>query len=117
MPELKNHSHVQRAQQTTTKRSCIRIEQQFCWHMTIETIWEDHRRFNQPTEEYDKLQPCFQINLDEMGVLGSTGILQVVGSAEAKKHKKNTQDNRDLITIVRIGSTAGTSGPWFFLIK
>ena len=38
MPELKNHGRVQRAQQTTTKRSCIRIEQQFCWHMTIETI-------------------------------------------------------------------------------
>ncbi len=75
MPELKNHGHVQRAQQMTTKRSCIRIKQQFCWHMTIETIWVDHRRFNQPTEEYFKLQPHFQINLDEMGVLGSTGIL------------------------------------------
>lgn len=102
MPELKNHGRVQRAQQTTTKRSCIRIEQQFRWHMTIETIWEDHQRFNQPTEEYVKLQPHFQINLDldETGVLGSTGILRVVGSAEVKKHEKNTQDNRDFITIV-----------------
>ena len=38
MPELKKHGRVQRAHQTTTKpkRSCIRIEQQFCWHMTIE---------------------------------------------------------------------------------
>jgi hypothetical protein len=34
-----------------------------------------------------------------------------------KKHKKNTQDNRDSITIVRIGSAGGTSGPWIFLIK
>ena len=70
--------------------------------MTIETIWEDHQRFNQPTEEYVKLQPHFQINLDldETGVLGSTGILRVVGSAEVKKHEKNTQDNRDFITIV-----------------
>ena len=117
MPELKNHGRVQRAQQTTTKRSCIRIEQQFRWHMTIETIWEDHRRFNQPTEEYVKLQPHFQINLDETGVLGSTGILRVVGSAEVKKHEKNTQDNRDSITIVRIGNAAGNSGLWFFLIK
>ena len=58
--------------------------------MTIETIWEDHRRFNQPTEEYVKLQPHFQISLDETGVLGSTGILRVVGSAEVKKHEKNT---------------------------
>ena len=36
MPELKNHGRVERAQHTTTKRSCIRIEQQFFWHMTIE---------------------------------------------------------------------------------
>jgi len=72
MPELKNHGRVERAQHTTTKRSCIRIEQQFRWHMTIETIWEDHRSFNQPTEEYVKLQPHFQISLDETGVLGST---------------------------------------------
>jgi hypothetical protein len=85
--------------------------------MTIETIWEDHRLFNQPTEEYVKLQPHFQINLDKMGVLGSTGILQVVGSAEIKKHEKNTQDNCDSITIIRIGSAAGTSGLWFFFIK
>jgi hypothetical protein len=100
MPELKNHGRVQRAQQTTTKRSCIRIEQQFRWHMTIETIWEDHRRFDQPTEDYVKLQPHFQINLDETGVLGSTGILRVVRSAEVKKHEKNTQDNHDSIRIV-----------------
>ena len=50
-------------------------------------------------------------------MLGSTGILRVVGSAEVKKHEKNTQDNRDSITIVRIGNAAGNSGPWFFLIK
>ena len=74
--------------------------------MTIETIWEDHRRFNQPTVECVKLQLHFQINLDEMGVLGSTSILQVVGLAEVKKHEKNTQDNCDLITIVIIGSAA-----------
>jgi hypothetical protein len=34
-----------------------------------------------------------------------------------KKHKKNTQDNRDSITNVRIGSAGGTSGPWIFLTK
>jgi hypothetical protein len=28
MPELKNHGRVQRAQATTTKRSCIQMEQQ-----------------------------------------------------------------------------------------
>ena len=34
-----------------------------------------------------------------------------------KKHETNTQDNCDSITIVRIGSAGGTSGPWIFLIK
>jgi hypothetical protein len=37
--------------------------------------------------------------------------------AKVKKYEKNTQDNRDLITIVQSGSAAGTSGPWLFLIK
>jgi hypothetical protein len=117
MPELKNHGRVQRAQATTTKRSCIQMEQQLWWHNEVESVWEDHWTINQPSEEYKKLQPIFQINLDKTGVLGSTGVLRVLGSAEVKKHKKNTQDNRDSITIVRIGSAGSTSGPWIFLIK
>jgi hypothetical protein len=72
MPELKNYGHVQKALSMTTKHGCIRIDQQFHWHLTIANFWEDHWRFNQPTEEYVKLQPHFQINLDETGVLGST---------------------------------------------
>jgi hypothetical protein len=95
MPELKNHGRVQRAQATTTKCSCIQMEQQLRRHNEIESAWEDHQTINQPSEEFKKLQPFFQINLDETGVLGSTGVLQVVGSAEVKKHEKNTQDNCD----------------------
>jgi hypothetical protein len=117
MPKLKNHGRVQRAQATMTKGSCIQMEQQLWWHNEIESVWEDHRTINQPSEEYKKLQPFFQINLDEAGVLGSTGVLQVVGSAEVKNHEKNTLDNCDLVTIVRIGSAGGTSGPWIFLTK
>jgi hypothetical protein len=100
IPELKNYGHVQKVQPTTTKCDCISIEQQFFWHLTFETVWEDHWRFKKPAEEYVKLQPHFQINLDEAGVLGSAGFLQVIGLAEVKKQEKNTQDNCDLITIV-----------------
>jgi hypothetical protein len=75
MPELKNHGRVQRAQSTMTERSCIQMEQQLQWHNKIESVWEDHRTINQPSEEYKKLQPFFQINLDETGILGSTGVL------------------------------------------
>jgi hypothetical protein len=42
MSELKNHGRVQRAQATTTKRSCIQMEQQLRWHNEIESVWEDH---------------------------------------------------------------------------
>ncbi len=34
-----------------------------------------------------------------------------------KKHEKNTQDNCNSITIGRISSAGGISGPWIFLIK
>jgi hypothetical protein len=34
-----------------------------------------------------------------------------------KKHEKTTQDNRDSVTIVCIGSASGKTGPWIFLLK
>jgi hypothetical protein len=117
MPELKSHGRVQRAQVRTTKHSCIQMEQQLHWHNEIESVWEDHCRLNQPLDEYKYLQPFFQINLDKTSILGSTGVLQIVGSAEVKKHEKNTKDNCNSITIVRIGSAGGTSGPCIFLNK
>jgi hypothetical protein len=42
MPELKHHRRVQRVQATTTKCSCIQMEQQLQWHNEIESVWEDH---------------------------------------------------------------------------
>ncbi|KAL3801878.1 hypothetical protein ACHAW5_003791 [Stephanodiscus triporus] len=47
----------------------------------------------------------------------TTGNLKIVGSAAVKKHEKTTNDNRESITIVRIGSASGASGPWIFLVK
>ncbi len=117
LPELKSHGRVQTAQATTTKRACIRVEQQLRWHNTIESVWEDHCLFNQPTNEFRVLQPHFQLNLDETCVMASIGSLKIVGSAEVKKHERTVSDNKDSITIVRIGSAAGVSGPWIFLIS
>jgi hypothetical protein len=34
-----------------------------------------------------------------------------------KKHKKTTQDNRDSVIIVCIGSASGKTGLWIFLLK
>ena len=119
LPQLKNFGRVQKAQATTTKRACIRVEQQLRWHNTTETVWEEHRLFNQPTDEFLALQPHFQLNLDETCVKAciTTGNLKIVGSAAVKKHEKTTSDNKKSITIMRIGSPSGASGPWIFLIK
>ena len=80
-------------------------------------MWEEHRQVNLPSDEFATLQPHFQLSLDETSVLGCNGNLRIVGSAEGKKHKKTTQDNCDSVTIVRIGSASGETGPWIFLLK
>jgi hypothetical protein len=40
----------------------------------------------------------------------SLGSLKFVGSAEVKKHESITDDNRESITIVHVGSAGGHSG-------
>ncbi len=116
-PQLKNYGQVQTTQATTTKRACICVEQQLCWHNTIQNVWEDHRLFNQPADKFLELQHYFQLNLDETCIMGSLGRVKIVGSAEGKKHKRITDDNREAITIVCVGSAGGHSGPWIFLVK
>jgi hypothetical protein len=80
-------------------------------------VWEEHWQVNLPSDKFATLQPHFQLNLDETSVLGCNGNLRIVGSAEVKKHEKTTQDNRDSVTIVCIGSASGETGPWIFLLK
>ena len=38
LPQLKNGGRVVKAQATTTKRSCIRVGQQFRWHTLVEDV-------------------------------------------------------------------------------
>jgi hypothetical protein len=57
------------------------------------------------------------LNLDETCIMGSLGSLKIVGSAEVKKHERITDDIREAITIVCIGSVGGHSGPSIFLVK
>ena len=68
-------------------------------------------------EEFMKLKDCFTINLDKSCFMASEEVLRVTGSAAQKKHKKNTSDSRQSITIVRVGSAAGVEGPRIFLAK
>ncbi len=64
-PQPKKYGGVQTAQATTTKRACIRVEQQLRWHNTIQNVWEDHCLLNQPADKFLELHHYFQLNLDE----------------------------------------------------
>jgi hypothetical protein len=117
LPELKRGGRVVGAQKTTTKRSCVRVEQQLRWHVVIDDVWEAHADVNLPRLDFMKLRAHFMLNLDETGVQLNDGIINIVGSANRKKHEKNMDDCRDSITIIRMGSAAGQTGPWIFLLK
>jgi hypothetical protein len=67
--------------------------------------------------EYTHAEDFFCLNLDETNFMASEGTLRVVGSNKKIKQETNSSDSRDSITIVRIGSAAGTEGPCIFLAK
>lgn len=117
LPMLKRGGRVVSAQKTTTKRCQIRIDQQFRWHSLIDDVWERQALQNKPTDKFNLVSSNFMINLDETGVLASEGTVKIVGSGDRKKHEKNMDDACDSITIIRIGSAAGVSGPWIFLCR
>jgi hypothetical protein len=49
--------------------------------------------------------------------MGSEGTLKIIGDRKRRKHNKNVEDNRDSITLVRVGNAGGHSGPLIFLAK
>jgi hypothetical protein len=117
LPLLKRGGRVVKAQKTTTKRCCINVAQQLRWHGLIESVWEEQRSMNLPAEDFEQKKAHFMLNLDETCVMASDGNLKVVGDASRKKQEKNSDDNRDSITIVRIGNAAGESGPQIYLAR
>ncbi len=70
---------------------------------------------NLPAEDFEQKKAHFMLNLVETCVMASDGNLKVVRDASRKKQEKNSDDNRDSITIVRIGNAAGESGPQIYL--
>ena len=108
LPLLKRGGRVVKAQKTTTKRCCINVAQQLRWHGLIESVWEEQRCMKKSN---------FLLSLNEKCVMASDGNLKVVGDASRKKQEKNSDDNRDSITIVRIGNAAGESGPQIYLAR
>jgi hypothetical protein len=66
---------------------------------------------NLTAKDFEQKKAHFMLNLDETCVMASDGNLKVVGDASRKQQEKNSDDNRDSITIVKIGNGAGESGP------
>jgi hypothetical protein len=49
----------------TTKRLQITVEQQLCWHTTIDDVMAEQVWLNLPAEEFSKVKEHFFGNLDE----------------------------------------------------
>ncbi len=117
LQDLKRGGRVVKAQKTTTKRCCINVAQQLRWHGLIESIWEEQVLLNLPAEQFMEVKAHFMLNLDETCMMASDGNLSVIADSSRKKQEKNSDDNRDSITIVRVGNAAGNAGPQIYLAK
>ena len=115
LPKLKRKGRFVTAQTTTSERCQITSEQQVRWHFLIESEWDYLQLTNHPSQVFTELHEHFQLNLDEACFLCSDGILKIIGDGAKKHHDKNMSDSCVSITIVRIGSAAGTNGPVLFL--
>jgi hypothetical protein len=62
---LKQGGRVTTAQSMTTKRLQITVEQQLCWHTTIDDVMAEQVWLNLPAEEFSKVKEHFFGNLDE----------------------------------------------------
>ncbi len=117
LPALKRGGKTVQAQPTTTNRTATTTEKLLRNHTNFVAGLEMVRDFNNKPDEYTPVEDFFCLNLDETNFMASEGTLRVVGSSKKKKQEKNSSDSRDSITIVRIGSAAGTEGPRIFLAK
>jgi hypothetical protein len=64
------------------------MEQQLRWHQTIEYIWGEQDRLNQPSDEYTIVRSFFRVNLDETGVLANEGTVKVIGDSEKRNMRR-----------------------------
>jgi hypothetical protein len=99
MSQLKNGSRVVMSQQN--------------YHCLIEGIWEEQNRLNLPSVLWNLIRADFICNVDEASVMASEGKIKIIGDAEWNEHQKTMDDNRNSITIVKVGNAGSTSGPLF----
>ena len=117
LSKLKAGGKVKKAQKTTIKRTQIHVEQQLRFHTTIDSTWEELKRLNQPSEEFEAIKEYFMGNLDEACLMASGGKVFVVASKAKNKTEKIADDCRDSITSLRVGFSSREQGAYFFLAK
>jgi len=96
----------------------MHVKQQLRWHACVDDAIEDMRRLNQPHSAFMQVEDHFFGNLDETCLMANAdGSIRVIASASKKKTEQNTDDSRASITSLRVGTAAGTQGPFIFLAK
>ncbi len=124
LDELKRDGCVVLAQATTTNHTAITTQKLLQMHNTTKLVWSKEAKWNgwednhicvqnededfnmyairkaKEEEEFSKHKDCFIVNLNKTCFMASKGYLHVIGSSTRKKHKKNTSDSHQSITVV-----------------
>eukprot|EP00961_Rhodomonas_salina_P138502 1863046-Rhodomonas_salina.1 len=121
----RNHSKdltgIVRAQATTTKCSAVTVTQQWRWHSAFDNVIRQLKVLNtglckRSGKPFDEVIEHFIVGGDETCLLASAGEVSVLGDKEKKKHEITTHDSRVSITMYRVGSAGGATGPTGFLM-
>ena len=110
---------VVKAEATTSKRSCITVEQQYRWHKAVDRAYEILRERNTGLtpdgKTFGEVAHHFVAGGDETCLLASGGDVKIIGDKEKKKHQVQSANSRTSITVYRSGTAAGAHGPVGFL--
>ena len=112
---------IVKAQATTTKRSAVTVTQQYRWHALYDAALEKLRAHNTGRcgltgKTFGEVADQFIFGGDETCLIASGGDVFIIGDKAKKKHEAKTGDSRVSITMYRIGSVAGVTGPTGFLM-
>ena len=83
--------------------------------MVVQFTWYELKSLNLPIEEYHSVKDHYKLNLDKTGDIGSEGTEKLIVDTIRKKQENKREENRDLVTIDRVGNAAGNIGPLILL--
>ncbi len=75
----------------TSEWVSLNLVQQLQWHVLSDSVGEEQRYLNQPTEGFVKVLSHFMFNLDETCFLALEGNLQVIADKTCKKNMQRTR--------------------------